>query len=187
MTDPIEFETTRLRLRQWRAPDREPFAALNADPSVMEYFPALMDHTASDAMANRCQSLIAERGWGLWAAEAKANHAFIGFVGLNIPTAALPFNPCIEIGWRLACPYWGAGLATEAAKAVLEVGFNQLGLPEIVSFTSLRNLRSQAVMKKLGMRESGASFDYPSIPIGNPLRAHCLYRLSIEQWSESAA
>jgi RimJ/RimL family protein N-acetyltransferase len=102
MAEIIEFETDRLRLRQWLATDREPFAALNADPRVMEFFPATLDRATSDAMANYCEALIAERGWGFWAAEVKGSGQFIGFVGLHTPSSELPFSPCVEIGWRLA-------------------------------------------------------------------------------------
>lgn len=178
----IEFDTERLRLRQWREDDRTPFAQLSSDPRVMEFFPALLNRAQSDAMADRCQSLIAERGWGLWAVETKNAHDFIGYVGLHIPTLELPFSPCIEIGWRLGFQHWGKGFATEAARAVLRVGFEELGFLEIVSFASLQNLRSRAVMQRIGMRDSRAIFEHPAIPRGNPLRRHCLYRLSREHW-----
>ena len=178
----IEFETERLRLRQWLATDREPFAALNADPAVMEFFPAPLERAESDAMADRCQSLIAERGWGFWAAESKETNQFIGFVGLHIPIPELPFSPCVEVGWRLACPYWGKGFATEAARGALKVGFELLSLPEIVSFTTLLNLKSRAVMDRLEMRETAEIFEHPHVPVSSPLRKHCLYRLSREQW-----
>jgi RimJ/RimL family protein N-acetyltransferase len=102
MAEIIEFETDRLRLRQWLAKDREPFAALNADPRVMEFFPATLDRATSDAMAEYCERLIAERGWGFWAAEVKGSGHFIGFIRLHIPSSELPFSPCVEIGWRLA-------------------------------------------------------------------------------------
>lgn len=178
----IEFETERLRLRQWRAEDREPFAQLNMHPKVMEFFPNVLDRVESDAMADRCQSLISERGWGLWAVEAKGTREFIGYVGLHIPIQDLPFSPCIEIGWRLAFPHWGKGFASEAARAALRVGFEQLGFLEIVSFASLQNLRSRAVMERVGLRDSGVVFEHPAIPPGHALRRHCLYRLSREQW-----
>jgi RimJ/RimL family protein N-acetyltransferase len=173
----IEFETERLRLRQWKAADREPFAALNADPRVMEFFPALLTHAESDAMADRCESLIQKRGWGFWAVELKVVGDFIGFVGLHTPSALLPFSPCVEIGWRLAFEHWGNGLASEAARGALRVGFQSLGLEEIVSFTAVENRRSRAVMERLGMRESG-TFDHPQVPEHSPLRLHSLYRLS---------
>lgn len=179
----IEFETSRLRLRQWRQADREPFAAMNADPKVMKFFPSLLDRAASDAMADRCQSQITERGWGLWAVEKRDTSQFMGFVGLHIPIAELPFSPCVEIGWRLASRYWGRGFATEAARGALHVGFELVGLTEIVSFTAVCNFRSRAVMERLGMRKSG-SFEHPRVPVESQLCEHCLYRLSCEQWRE---
>lgn len=179
MVELIEVETERLCLRQWRLADRVPFAAMNADPRVMEYFPATLTRAESDAMADRCQFLIEERGWGFWAAEYKATHEFIGFVGLHTPSAELPFSPCVEVGWRLAFSQWGKGLATEAAKEALRVGFHSLGLKEIVSFAAVGNFRSRAVMERLGMRESG-TFEHPQVPKALGLRLHCLYRLAHE-------
>lgn len=172
----IETTTQRLRLRQWRSSDRAPFAELNADPRVMEFFPSPLSRQESDAVADRCESLISERGWGFWAVELKTNGSFIGFVGLHIPTAQLPFSPCTEVGWRLAFDYWGHGFATEAAREAVRIGFEVLGLEEIVSFTAVANRRSRAVMERVGMTESGL-FDHPNVPVGSPLREHCLYRL----------
>lgn len=178
MSKLIEPETERLQLRQWRPEDRAPFATLNADAQVMEFFPSTLDKATSDAMADRCQSLIAERGWGLWAVELKATGQFIGFVGLNIPAYELPFSPCVEIGWRLAKDFWGKGYATEAAKCALQVGFEQLELPEIVAFTTITNRRSRAVMERLGMELSPDYFDHPALAKDHPLLQHCLYRLA---------
>jgi RimJ/RimL family protein N-acetyltransferase len=174
--DLIEPATKRLVLRQWRSLDRTPFAELNADPRVMEFFPSPLTREQSDAMADRCEALISERGWGFWAVELRTSGSFIGFVGLHIPAAQLPFSPCTEVGWRLAFDYWGYGFATEAAQAALRVGFEVLGLEEIVSFTTVANLKSRAVMERLGMKESGI-FEHPSVPAGSSLREHCLYRL----------
>lgn len=181
----IEFDTERLRLRQWRDGDLEPFARLNADERVMEFYPARLDPAASDGLARRIRSAIAERGWGLWAAELRASGDFIGYVGLQPPAATLPCSPCVEIGWRLAHSFWGRGLATEAARGALRVGFVELGLQEIVSFTVPMNRRSRAVMERLGMLEdNAAAFEHPSIPAGHPLRHHCLYRLRRERWQK---
>jgi RimJ/RimL family protein N-acetyltransferase len=182
MAELIEIETERLRLRQWIESDREPFARLNADPRVMEFLPSILDRAASDAMIDRLQGLIIDRGWGLWAVESKQDQQFIGYVGLHIPTADLPFSPCVEIGWRLAFAYWGKGYATEAAQAALKVGFDRLELPEIVSFTAIDNHRSSAVMERLGMNREAETFEHPSLTAGHPLREHCLYRLSQEKW-----
>lgn len=177
----IQLETSRLRLRPWRDEDFAPFAALNADPQVMAHFPATLDRAESDVLAARCQSLIEAQGWGFWATEIKASGDFIGFVGLHRPIAELPFSPCVEIGWRLARPFWGQGYASEAARATLSFAFNDLALAEVVAFTSLENRRSQAVMERLGMRRA-ENFEHPALPPGHPLREHCLYRLAVSAW-----
>jgi len=176
MANLLEPITGRLRLRQWRPEDREPFARMNADPRVMEFFPSPLTTEQSNAMVDRCTEFMDRNGWGFWAAELLGHGTFIGFVGLNNPTAPLPFAPCTEVGWRLAFDYWGKGLATEAAREALRIGFEILGLEEIVSFTAVTNRRSRAVMERLGMSDSGL-FEHPAVPVGNPLRRHCLYRL----------
>jgi RimJ/RimL family protein N-acetyltransferase len=183
----IEFETSRLRLRQWRESDREPFAAMNADPAVMEFFPSLQGRASSDASIDVWRSQLAAQGWSNWAAELIESGQFIGFVGLSVPRRALPFSPCVEVGWRLARAFWGKGLATEAARGALRVGFGRLGLPEIVSFTAVGNRRSRAVMERIGMHNAEQDFEHSGVPEGQPLRLHCLYRVSRSQWSENAA
>jgi RimJ/RimL family protein N-acetyltransferase len=182
MSAPIEFETQRLLLRQWSATDRAPFAALNADPIVMAYFPAPLTREQSDAIAESCEHLIAERGWGVWANEIKASSEFIGFVGLHIPRDDLPVSPCVEILWRLAHAHWGQGFATEAARGALHIGFEVLGLTEIVAFTVPSNTRSRAVMVRLGMQMDAKTFEHPGVPDGHVLRTHCNYRLSRDRW-----
>ena len=176
------LESDRLRLRQWQAADLPAFAEMGADPVVMEHFPARLDRERSDALALRFKTMIDERGWGVWALERKAGGEFIGFVGLNIPSDELPFSPCVEIAWRLAQGYWHQGYASEAARVALRFGFVELDLEEIVAFTSLGNLRSQAVMARLGMRRSPENFQHPALPEGHPLREHCLYRLARGDW-----
>jgi RimJ/RimL family protein N-acetyltransferase len=182
MNAPIEFETHRLLLRQWKVSDREPFAALNADPIVMAHFPAIKTREESDALADRCERLIAQRRWGFWAVEIKATRAFIGFVGLHIPPDDLPLSPCVEIGWRLAQVHWRQGFATEAARGALRVGFGVLKLEEIVAFTVPSNARSRAVMERLGMQMDAAMFEHPGVPSGHAFRTHCSYRLSRDSW-----
>jgi RimJ/RimL family protein N-acetyltransferase len=182
MNAPIEFETQRLLLRQWRAADREPLAALNADPIVMAHFPAPLTREESDAMADRCERLIADRRWGVWATEIKATGEFIGVVGLHIPQDDLPISPCVEILWRLARAHWRKGFATEAARGALQIGFEVLGLPEIVSFTVPSNTRSRAVMERLGMQMDVATFEHPGVPAGHIHRTLCNYRLSRDSW-----
>lgn len=177
------LRTDRLILRRWRPGDREPFAALNADPEVMEHFPATMSRVESDAFVDRVESRFDELGFGLWALEVAATGEFIGFTGLSIPGFTAPFLPGVEVGWRLVRPAWGRGYATEAARRALEVGFADIDLPEIVSFTATTNLRSQAVMARIGMtRDPADDFDHPSLPAGHRLRRHVLYRVTKEQW-----
>lgn len=187
MPDPIEFETPRLRLVAWQECHIAPFAAMNADPAVMQYFPATLTEEQTRAGVEIWRTQFAERGWSNWAVELKRTGEFIGFVGLSSPRRQLPFSPCVEVGWRLARRFWGHGYATEAAKASLAVGFGQLGLSEIVSFTSLTNLPSRAVMERIGMRDTGRDFEHPAVPEGSPLRLHCLYVITREQWQNSDA
>jgi RimJ/RimL family protein N-acetyltransferase len=184
MTTILELVTQRLRLRQWRPTDRTPFAALNADPVVMEFYPSTHSREESDAAADRIEARIAAHGWGLWAVELLDGEPFIGFIGLSVPQD-LPFCPCVEIGWRLARVHWGRGYATEGAQAVLNCGFSRLRVPEIVSFTTVTNVRSRSVMERIGMRESEL-FDHPKIPVGHPLKPHVLYRISATQWTEGS-
>jgi RimJ/RimL family protein N-acetyltransferase len=184
VSEPIELTTARLRLRQWRDADRALFAALNADPAVMKYFAGVVSREASDRSIDAWQAELADRGWSNWAVELVRTGEFIGFVGLSVPRRAeLPFMPCVEIGWRLARAFWHQGYATEAARAALRVGFERLGLARIVSFTSLANRPSRAVMERIGMHDAGEDFDHPALPEGSELRRHCLYRISREQWS----
>lgn len=184
VTPTIEITTPRLIMRQWREEDLAPFAELNADPRVMEFFPSIMTREESDNLAERCSALITERGWGIWALETRDEHKFIGFLGLHTPGYPLPFNPCVEAGWRLSAESWGKGLASEAAQAALRVGFNQLDLHEIVAFTALINLRSQAVMKRMGMTcDPQENFNHPVVAEGDRLQEHCLYRLRRDSWA----
>lgn len=173
-----ELRTERLLLRPWRSAGLAPFAALNADPVVMEHFPAPLTRAESDGMVERIAAHFVTYGYGLWAVEVPRTASFVGFVGLNHPG----FIPGVEIGWRLAPTYWHRGYATEAAEAALAQGFAH-GLEEIVAFTAAVNARSMAVMERLGMRrDAGADFDHPSLPGGHRLRRHMLYRLSRGDW-----
>lgn len=173
--------TERLILRPWDEDDFEPFAQLNADPRVMEYFPSTLSREESDQMAKRMQAKIEERGWGWWAVSITRTGEFIGFIGLNNvdkPTFTTDSTPAVEVGWRLAHDYWGKGYATEGALACLKYGFGTLKLPEIVAFTAIQNLRSRAVMKKIGMTYNPEDdFDHSKLPEGHKLRRLVLYRI----------
>jgi RimJ/RimL family protein N-acetyltransferase len=182
-----ELRTSRLILRRWRDTDRAPFAALNADPAVMEHFPAPLTREQSDDLVDRIEVGFEERGWGLWAVEIPGTEAFAGFVGLNPATFDAPFTPAVEVGWRLAREQWGNGYATEGARAALAFGFDAIALDEIVSFTTHANTPSRRVMERIGMRRDPADdFDNPNVPEGNPLRRHVLYRLERARWQGSS-
>jgi RimJ/RimL family protein N-acetyltransferase len=174
------IETDRLLLRCFRDADRDPFARMNSDPAVMEFFPAMLSRAESDALVDRIEAHFTEHGFGLWAAQLRATGDFIGYVGLAVPRFTASFTPCIEIGWRLDAAYWGAGFATEGARAVARHAFEVLGLAEIVSFTVPANMRSRRVMEKLGMtHDPKDDFDHPLMPLGHPLRRHVMYRLDV--------
>lgn len=177
------LRTSRLLLRSWRDADRQPFAALNADPRVMEHFPKMLDRDESDQIVARIEEHFAQHGFGLWAVEVPGVAPFIGFVGLAVPAYEAHFTPCVEVGWRLAKEYWGHGYATEAAEVALACGFGDYGLDEIVSLTAVGNLRSQRVMQRLGMVTNEAeNFDHPKLSPDSPLCRHVLYRLAKSDW-----
>jgi ribosomal-protein-alanine N-acetyltransferase len=180
-----DVRTERLVLRRWRASDRVPFAALNADPEVMRHFPQALTRQASDALAASADAHIEREGWGLWALEEQATGRFLGFTGLARPSVEAPFMPAVEVGWRLARDAWGCGFATEAARAAVSFAFDELGLDEILSFTVEGNARSRAVMRRIGMRHDPADdFDHPRVAEGE-FRRHVLYRLAAAKCAPS--
>jgi 3-dehydroquinate dehydratase/shikimate dehydrogenase len=184
----VPLKTKRLILREWKAADREPFARVNAEPRVMEYLGEPLSRKQSDDLADRIETHSRTRGFGLCAAELAETGEFIGFIGLAVPGFEAAFSPCVEIGWRLAVEYWDKGLATEGAREVVRYAFEELKLPELVSFTTVGNKSSRRVMEKLGMtRDPADDFDHPKLPAGHPLRRHVLYRLLSERRRNSAA
>ena len=172
------IETERLLLQRWREEDREPFYRMNSDARVMEFFPEYLTQAQSDSLVDRINEHFKKHGFGLFAAELRKDQTFIGFVGVAVPSFKVHFTPCVEIGWRLAANYWGRGLATEGARAVVKYAFEELALDALVSFTVPRNIRSRRVMEKVGMtHDVSDDFDHPDLPEGHPLRRHVLYRL----------
>lgn len=178
-----EIRSDRLLLRQWHDEDRAPFAAMNADSCVMAHFPAPLSREQSDALVDRIELDFRRRGFGLWALEVQDTAEFIGFAGLSVASFSAHFTPAVEIGWRLALSAWGKGYATEAAGIALDYGFTSLALAEVVSFTATGNLRSRAVMRRIGMAHDPTDdFDHPSLPAEHVLRRHVLYRVSLDRW-----
>jgi RimJ/RimL family protein N-acetyltransferase len=177
-----EVRTERLILRGWRDADLDAFAALSADPVVMEHFPSTHSRAESERLVGAFRDGWAANGFGIWVVERVADRAMLGFTGLSRPT----FMPVVEVGWRFARHAWGFGYATEAARAALSFGFETLGLEEIVSFTATTNVRSQRVMERLGMTHDPADdFDHPRLPDGHRLRRHALYRLRRSDWERA--
>lgn len=183
MDTPV-LESERLYLRQWQCSDFAAFAAMNADPEVMRYFPAPLSAAMSNTIAKKCQALIHENGWGLWAVSLKEAGAFIGFVGLNETHAAMSFAPAVEIAWRLHKDYWGKGYATEAAAVALRFAFEQLLLDEVVSFTAVINQPSRRVMNRLGMHNTQPNFYHPMLEDTHRLAEHVLYTITRQQWQQ---
>ncbi len=173
----------RLILRPWEDTDRQPFAEMSADPSVMEHMLPLTPREASNAWINRQLAHLTANGFCFWAVEAKEGGAFVGAVGLIRVSYAAHFTPAVEVGWRVARAFWGLGYAPEAAAAAIRFGFNTIQLPEIVANTVANNHKSRRVMAKLGMLQNAADdFDYPRVPEGHPLRRQVLYRLTRDRW-----
>ena len=185
MSASVTLSGRRICLRRWRDEDRNAFGAMNDDARVMEFFAGSLGRADSDTMVDRIEKHFCEHGFGLWAIEVPGVAPFIGFAGLTWAGFSAPFTPCVEVGWRLAFEHWRHGYATEAARLALAYGFGTLALSEVVSFTAATNLRSRAVMERLGMRRDPAEdFDYPSFPEDHPLRRHVLYRLSARAMAE---
>jgi RimJ/RimL family protein N-acetyltransferase len=176
--------TERLLLRRWEPSDFAPFADLNNDPEVMRHLHEPMTAVESDAFVDRIEEHFDADGFGLWALEVRATGAFVGFTGLARQTFEAPFNPSVEVGWRLARGAWGHGYATEAARAALAFAFEVLELDEVVSITTAVNLRSQAVMRRLGMtRDPADDFEQQHMPVDHALRPAVLHRLSRQRWA----
>ena len=180
----IAIQTQRLILRQWRDQDRQPFAAMNADPQVMKYFPSTLTKEQSDALIDRFIEDIESSGWGFWAAQRIDSGHFIGFIGINYSADGLPFAPCVDIGWRLAQAHWGLGFATEGAKAAMDYAFNAINLSKVVSMTPVNNKASERVMKKIGMQKQQFTFMHPKLADGHPLQEHLLYSVTNDQWQQ---
>lgn len=174
----MQLRTPRLLLRRWRESDLAPLSAINADPEVMEFFPSTLTREQSAAQIQESERSFEAHGYGRWAVELCSERRLVGRVGALPVDEELPFYPGVELGWSLAREAWGRGIATEAAIAACAHAFDTLGLEELLAYTAARNLRSQRVMERLGMRrDPGEDFNYPQIPAEDPLAAHLLYRL----------
>jgi RimJ/RimL family protein N-acetyltransferase len=173
--------TDRLVLRRWTDADRPAFAAINGDPRVHDWLGGPITAEATDTMVDRINAGIDAQGFGLWAAEQRADGRLAGMIGLSrVAAGDLPVGPCVEIGWRLHPDLWGQGLASEGARAALDWGFGPGTLTEIVAFTAETNLASQAVMRRIGVVPDPArGFDPPRLAQDHPLRRHVVWTVRV--------
>lgn len=179
------LETERLILRRLRPDDVEAFAAMNADPEVMRYFPGCLDRTETEALVERMDAHFDRHGFGWWVVEVPDVTSFVGFVGLMRPAFHAHFTPCVEVGWRFVRHAWGQGYATEAGRASVDFAFDHLSIDEVVSMAVADNRRSTRVMERLGMsRRPQDDFGHPKLPFEHPLRRHVLYRVSRRRWMQ---
>lgn len=179
----MRVETGRLRLRPWDERDIAPFAAINADPDVRRYYyPAILTPAETAEVIAECDAHWRQHGFAFVALERKADGALIGGLGLSIAGDEIQGGPHVEIGWILGRPYWRNGYALEAADACLHHAWTTLGLAEVIGYTSRINHPSRVLMEKLGMRtDPTEDFDDVTVPEGNPLRPHVLYRVRPER------
>ena len=172
------IETERLRLREWRDADVDPFQGICSDPQVMATLGPPLDRAATVELIERMKALQAWLGHCFWAVEHQRDASLIGWCGLIRGTVG-PIADKLEIGWRLASDRWGRGYATEAARATLAWAFANRADDAVWAITAHSNVRSRAVMERLGMKHClEADFEHPSVPEGDPLRRHVLYRIA---------
>jgi ribosomal-protein-alanine N-acetyltransferase len=174
----IYFETQRLIFRDWKDQDLDEFRLMNKDLMVMKHFPKTLTEDETDSLFNIIQDEFRNCGYGLYAVESKSNNSFIGFIGFHMADFNAQFTPCTEIGWRLKYEAWGNGFATEGAKACLKYGSEVLKFKKVYSFTSKTNIKSENVMKKIGMLKT-MEFEHPNIIVGSPLKKHVLYAIDL--------
>ncbi len=184
-SSPVELRTSRVLLRQWKDSDIDTWCEMNADAEVRKYFPKINNREESLAEAGRIRASISQRGWGMWALEIPGVHAFAGFVGLNNPGFAAPWQPAVEVGWRLPQVAWHQGYATEGATAALEFAFTHLQLPQVMAMSVTTNTPSHRVMERLGMSLwPEMEFDHPRCPADWPLKRHIVHRITDQQWQQ---
>lgn len=174
------FESQRLGFRRWKESDRNPFAAMTADPEVMRYFPKLVEKDEADRLIERFETHMDNKGFTMWAVDRKKDGAFIGFIGLLEITMPIEGQGAAEIGWRLDKRFWKQGYAVEGAQACLAYAFGPLGMTEVYSFTSVINQPSEAVMKRIGMTKID-EFEHPNLDRGSPLKTHVLYKIKRQE------
>jgi len=176
----LQLKTERLLLRPWQKRDRQPFAAMNADRQVMQFFVGPMTRRQSDEAVDRYLAAFEQDGFSFLVAELRETGAFAGVIGLQVMRDVVPNlqQPAVEVGWRLPLEHQGKGLATEGGKAIIDLAFNHFFLDEVVAITAMANTASRRVMEKLGMKHRAElDFDHPRMPPNHLYARHTLYQL----------
>lgn len=168
------FKTQRLGFRNWEETDLPSLHEINSDDAVMEIFPQKLSEEERSNFIVRMQRQFAEKGFCYFAVDTLEEKGFIGFIGISEQTFAADFTPCVDIGWRLKRSAWNKGYATEGALGCLDFGFNRLGLEEIYALAPCVNIKSEGVMKKIGMNRC-KTFIHPKLLQHESLKECVLY------------
>lgn len=176
-----EFKSKRLGFRKWKEEDIIPFSEMNMDKEVMEFYPKTLTPIETNEFVSRIKTMFQNYGYGLYAVDDLETKKFIGYIGFWYITFESEFTPFIEIGWKINKKFWNKGLATEGALECLKHGFYELKLKEIYSLTSKINIKSERIMKKIGMKKT-AEFEHPNIESGSELKTHILYKIEKEEY-----
>ncbi|NML21615.1 GNAT family N-acetyltransferase [Pseudoflavitalea sp. G-6-1-2] len=182
MSSSYLFQSSRLGFRRWKSEDLPQLAALNADPAVMEFFPRPYNYEETEAAIARYDTSFEQNGFCFYAVDRLDTGEFIGFIGFSLARFEADFTPCVEIGWRIMRSQWGYGFATEGAARCLQFAFEELQLKVVYSFTAWNNVKSENVMKKIGMRKT-AEFLHPALPVGHELQLHLLYLIEAGEFA----
>ena len=174
----ITLETQYLILRQWRETDFDFYANLTSNKEVMKFFPKTLSKEESNNAVRKFSKLLKEKSWGFWAVEEKSSNKFLGYAGLHAPQTKFPFSPCVEIAWRMEDEYWENGYVKEAGETILKYAFEEIGLEEIVYFSSIHNHKTEALVCQLGMKKENETFPHPFVEVGHHLSEHYLYKIS---------
>jgi RimJ/RimL family protein N-acetyltransferase len=175
------FTSERLGFRNWSGKDLTEFSKLNADLEVMEHFPKPLTEKETADFIDRLKKHYADNGFNYFATEVLDSGEFIGFIGLAFKDFKTEFTPAVDIGWRLKKSSWGNGYATEGASRCLEFGFNQLNLEKIIATCTEKNVKSENVMKKIGMGKIG-NFKHPLLEEYPEYQKCICYAVTKETW-----
>jgi RimJ/RimL family protein N-acetyltransferase len=173
------FLSERLGFRNWKSTDIDELHKINSDERVMEFFPSVSTKKQTIEFIEKMKKQYKDNGFCYFAVDKLENNNFIGFIGLSEQTYLANFTPCIDIGWRIKHNEWNNGFATEGAKKCLQYAFEALKIEEIFSIAPKVNLKSEHVMKKIGL-EKQYEFEHPLLKNEKRLKTCVLYKTKKE-------